>query len=189
MPIRPPNNRIALIYGYVVCLCSLGFIVLGLNLSIPNIIRLMAFDNSMAALGGESFRDFKDQHVTHRIELTHLLRGGRAERPQNAVDQMTALERAQLSGAVPESVTYTPLKVSDVTVLPDSVLRADYNEMIEANRTSARSNLQTDLITGLQMALVAAVVFVLHWRWLQGFSNATVETAVVPVALDGAPTA
>jgi hypothetical protein len=188
MPIRPPNNRIALVYGYVVCLCSLGFIVLGLNLSLPNFVRLMTFDATGTASyrNPGSFREFKDAHVEHRIQLTRLLRGGRAERDNSAAQNMSSLERAQLSGAALDSVTYVPLKLSDVTVLPDSQLRAEYRETQMADAANLKRDLQSNLISGLQMALIAAIVFFLHWRWVQGFSNfsATTSAPSVPAVVE-----
>jgi len=175
MTIRPPNNRIALIYGYLVCLGALGFLVTGLSLALPNMIRLMTYRTPRPAAMMQDFDAYKQQHVEQRIQLTRLLRSGRVT--MQVVDRLPDLspeERARLMGIDSNATVFVPLKVSDVMVLPDSVLRANYLEGQMAMEERNRRGTQDNLIAGLQMAFLAAVVFVLHWRWLQGFSEESV---------------
>ncbi len=135
------NNRIAQVYGYAVCFITV-------------IVMLVSIKGIVDAL----------------IDLSDPIRaeGARMGRPLTnfEVYKMSVRREPGPRGTVPMPATQT-----QTTATADTLSDADMRKMYEAEREEAIGNAKfratRSLVGNGLLMVLAAVLFVVHWRWLK----------------------
>lgn len=149
------NRFAAQVYGYAVCLIA----VITLLISLKSVIDAV-FDLSdpLRANGGAYGRSGRPLSSFELYKLESRRSGGRDTRyPREpmAVDETTA-----------------PSKSQGDTVSTDAELRQLYNAEREERIGDAKFRAMRSLVGSILLALLASVLFWVHWRWLRGITGA-----------------
>lgn len=174
---RPiPTSRIGIFYGYCVCFIALGVALVGLNTVVSRMVDLSFPQASMEeqSFGSgtpefNSFRDYKQQVLAARVERIGELRQKFAQVTDGEDSaSVVRVRKADLQ----------PLLTDALRVPTDEELQSEYNDWLAQQRAQAparqlkaltnhRYEITRDLLSGLQLFLTGAILFILHWRWVQ----------------------
>jgi len=149
------NNRIAQAYGYAVCFIT----VIVMLIAIKSVVD-SAFDLS-DPIRAESNRFGRDTPSLASFEL-YKIQSKRAP-VFTSPDGSVMVARG---GGGPVPATTTPAKAAADT-LSDAELRRRYDAEREGVIGNTRFTATRSLVGNFLLILLAAVLFVVHWRWLK----------------------
>jgi len=137
------NNRIAQTYGYAVCLITVIVMLLGIKQVIDAAFDLSdpirAEGGRYGSMGGP-LTSFEVYKVSVRRQMV----------------------MRQYSGPTPASVAQTP-----ADTLSDAEMRRLYDAEREAAIGNVHFRAARSLVGNFLLIVLAAVLFVVHWRWLK----------------------
>jgi hypothetical protein len=157
------NNRIAQAYGYAVCFIT----VIVMLIAIKSVVD-SAFDLS-DPIRAESNRFGRDTPALTSFELYKI-----QSRRSPTFSSTDGAVMATRGGAVPVQVpvtTTTTTKAATDTVSDAELLRR-YNAEREGVIGNTRFTATRSLVGNFLLILLAAVLFVVHWRWLKRRTDA-----------------
>jgi hypothetical protein len=149
------NNRIAQAYGYAVCFIT----VIVMLIAIKSVVD-SAFDLS-DPIRAESNRFGRDTPSLTSFELYKIQ--SRRAASVSSPDGPVMMTRG---GGGPTPATATPGKAAADT-LSDAELRRRYDAEREGVIGNTRFTATRSLVGNLLLIILAAVLFVVHWRWLK----------------------
>jgi len=153
------NNRIAQVYGYAVCFITVVVMLIAIKSVVDS-----AFDLS-DPIRAESNRFGRDTPSLTSFEL-YKIQSKRAP-PFPSADGSVMIAPAG-GGSVPAKAT--PAKPAADT-LSDAELRRRYDAEREGVIGNTRFSATRSLVGNFLLILLAAVLFVVHWRWLKKRSD------------------
>ena len=153
------NNRIAQAYGYAVCFIT----VIVMLIAIKSVVD-SAFDLSDPIRAENNGFGRATPSLTS-FEL-YKIQSKRA--PVFSTDGSVMIARG---GGGPVPATATPAKAAADT-LSDAELRRRYDAEREGVIGNTRFSATRSLVGNLLLIILAAVLFVIHWRWLKKRTDA-----------------
>jgi hypothetical protein len=151
------NSRIAQVYGYAVCFIT----VITMLISIKQVVdALIDLSDPIRAEGGGY---------------------GRMGRPLTNFEVYKMAARREPDprrpmSTIPAPVTSTPVQT---TAMADTLSDVELRRMYQAEREEAIGNAKfratRSLVGNLLLIVLAAVLFVVHWRWLKQRDSASAE--------------
>jgi hypothetical protein len=159
------NNRIAQMYGYAVCFIT----VIVMLIAIKSVVD-SAFDLS-DPIRAESNRFRPDRPSLTSFELYKI--ESKRPGPNYATTTVANLPGpvAVVRGGVATQATTTSSKAT-VDTLSDAELRRRYDAEREGVIGDTRFSATRSLVGNFLLIVLAAVLFVVHWRWLKKRSDA-----------------
>ena len=136
------NNRIAQMYGYAVCFITVIVMLIGIKQVVDAAIDLSDPIRAEGSRMGRTLTNFDVYKMESRREA-----GNRAQ-------------------AAPTPPGTAPAKAATDTI-SDAELRHLYDAERETAIGNARFRATRSLIGNLLLIVLAAVLFVVHWRWLK----------------------
>ena len=153
------NNRIAQVYGYAVCFITVVVMLIAIKSVVDS-----AFDLS-DPIRAESNRFGRDTPSLTSFEL-YKIQSKRA--PTFSSTDGSVMVAPVGGGSVPAKAT--PAKAAADT-LSDAELRRRYDAEREGVIGNTRFSATRSLVGNFLLILLAAVLFVVHWRWLKKRSD------------------
>jgi hypothetical protein len=148
------NNRIAQAYGYAVCFIT----VIVMLIAIKSVVD-SAFDLS-DPIRAQSNRFGPDTPSLTSFELYKI-----QSKRSSVVSSSDGAVMATRGGVVPVPTTTTTKAAADT--VSDAELRRRYDAEREAVIGNTRFTATRSLVGNLLLIILAAVLFVVHWRWLK----------------------
>ena len=143
------NNRIAQVYGYAVCFITVVTMLISIKSVVDAVVDLT--DPIRAEGGGY----------------------GRMGRPLTnfEVYKLEARREPRRPEMYPVPTTTTTTTTTTATAMRDTLTDAELRRMFDAEREQAIGNAKfratRTLIGSLLLITLAAILFVVHWRWLK----------------------
>ena len=161
------NNRIAQAYGYAVCFITVIVMLIAIKSVVDSAFDLS--DPIHAENGGFG-------RMTPSLSSFELYKIQSRRAPViNTVGGIAVVAR----GATPDPAITTPSKATTDT-LSDAELRRRYDAEREGVIGNTRFTATRSLVGNFLLIVLAAVLFVVHWRWLKK------RTDPLPVSPSGA---
>jgi hypothetical protein len=150
------NNRIAQVYGYAVCFIT----VIVMLIAIKSVVD-SAFDLS-DPIRSESTGFGRATPSLTSFELYKI-----QSRRAPTLSSTDGTVMATRGGIVPMPATTTTSTKAAADTVSDAELRRRYDAEREGVIGNARFSATRSLVGNFLLILLAAVLFVVHWRWLK----------------------
>jgi hypothetical protein len=154
------NNRIAQVYGYAVCFITVIVMLIAIKAVVDS-----AFDLS-DPIRAETNRFARDTPALTSFEL-YKIQSRRSPTFSSTDGGMIATR----GGIAPMPATTTTSTKAAADTVSDAELRRRYDAEREGVIGNTRFSATRSLVGNFLLIVLAAVLFVVHWRWLKKRSD------------------
>jgi hypothetical protein len=153
------NNRIAQMYGYAVCFITVIVMLIGVKQVVDSAFDLsdpIRAENGVFGRPTPSLTSFELYKIQSKRSSVYS--------PDGAVIAMRG-------GGVPVPAATTTAAKASTDTLSDAELRRRYDAEREGVIGNTRFTATRSLVGNFLLIVLAAVLFVVHWRWLKKRSD------------------